>query len=105
MLQYSVLLIRTDPKAGLLGNLRIQVNDILRKQILAWLEEYSIPWQPCGPYASTNGFRSYWGEIYLDIPFDETDERYRLVRDYLENPDGTMRYENIRFYYYRWRLR
>ncbi|AJE03574.1 hypothetical protein [Geobacter pickeringii] len=73
--------------------------DPRRAKVLAWLDEHGITWQECGPVASTTSFRSYLGEVYIDIPFDEADELYCLVRNYLENPDGTMRDENVRFYY------
>lgn len=73
--------------------------DQRRTDALAWLNENGVPWQECGPVASECGFRSYLGEIYIDVPFDESDPQYQLVRDYLENPDGTLRDENVRFYY------
>lgn len=66
---------------------------------MTWLDEHNIPWEKCGPVASETSFRSYLGEIYIDVPFDENDPRYCIVRDYLENPDGSMRDENVRFYY------
>lgn len=73
--------------------------DKRRKTFLAWLDRNGISWQKCGPFASENGFRSYLGEIYLDVPFDESNADYQRVRDYLENPDGTLRDDNVRFYY------
>ncbi len=72
--------------------------DQRREKVLAWLDENVISWQECGPVANEQGFRSYLGEIYIDVPYDENNPQYRLVRDYLENPDGTMRDESIRFY-------
>lgn len=74
--------------------------DPKRQAFLAWLEEQQINWQPCGPVANENGFGSYQGGVYIDIPFDESDERYRRVRDRLENPDGTMRDGRIVFLYW-----
>lgn len=41
----------------------------------------------------------YLGNIYIDVPFDESDSKYQLVREYLEKPDGTPRDERVRFYY------
>ena len=31
----------------------------------------------------------------MDVPFDDNDPVYVLVRDYLENPDGSMRFETV----------
>jgi len=73
--------------------------DQRRDRVLAWLDENKIPWERCGPVASEYEFRSYLGEVYIDVPFGENNPQYCLVRDYLENPDGTMRDENVRFYY------
>ncbi len=73
--------------------------DTRRKKVVAWLRRNHIVWQECGPVASENGFRSYLGEIYLDVPYDEGEQQYQVVRDYLEHPDGTMRDERVRFYY------
>ena len=72
--------------------------DPRRTKAIEWLEEHGIVWQECGQYASEYGFRSYLGEIYIDVPFDENNDTYCLVRDYLENTDGTMRDDNIRFW-------
>ena len=73
--------------------------DLRRTEVLAWLDEHDISWEECGPVASETCIRCYLGEIYLDILFDEADPRYQLVRDYLENPEGTMRNEQVRFFY------
>jgi len=43
-----------------------------RKRILQWLDDESVPWRECGPYASETTMRSYAGEVFIDVPFDET---------------------------------
>lgn len=73
--------------------------DPIRDSVCQWLTEHGIAWQPCGHFAQENTMRSYLGQIYLDVPFDEDDPQYQLVRDYLENPDGTMRLSTVNFYY------
>lgn len=73
--------------------------DLRRVKVLAWLEKNKIPFQPCGEVANECSFCSYLGDIYVDVPYDEENHQYRLLRDYLENPDGTMRDENVRFCY------
>jgi hypothetical protein len=37
------------------------------------------------------------GEIYLDVPFDENDVRYRGLQAFLEFPDGSMRFPDVKF--------
>jgi hypothetical protein len=74
-------------------------HDIQRQKIIEWLDVHKIGWQPCGRFANENGFESYKGELYLDVPFDEQDGQYCLVRDYLEFPDGAMRFQGVQFYF------
>ena len=71
----------------------------MRKTVCQWLTEHYIAWQPCGSVANENMMCSYHGQIYLDVPYDENDPQYVLVRDYLENPDGSMRFETVNFWY------
>jgi len=71
--------------------------DKRRKKVLAWLNKNKIIWQECAPVASEDGFCSYIGDVYIDVPYDENDPQYQLVRNYLENPDGSLRDKNVRF--------
>lgn len=71
-----------------------------RQRVIAWLDEHGIAWQPCGHVANENYMLSYRGDIYVDVPYDTTDSTYELLRDYLENLDGTMRYPTVTFEYY-----
>lgn len=71
----------------------------IRNQVIAWLNANGIAWQPCGHFASENFMVGYKGQIYIDVPFEASDERYQKVRDFLENPDGTMKYADATFCY------
>lgn len=66
--------------------------------ILQWLDSEGIGWRECAQVASETVMRSYAGEIFIDVPFDETDSRYRKVQAFLEHPDGTIRFDDVRFY-------
>ncbi len=74
-------------------------NDSMRETVCKWLTEHQIDWQPCGSVANESSMRSYCGQIYLDVPYDDKDPLYALVRDYLENPNGTMRFDTVTFWY------
>lgn len=69
-----------------------------RSRIVQWLDSERIAWRECAQPASETVIRSYAGEIFIDVPFDETDEQYRKVQAFLEHPDGTMRFDDVRFY-------
>lgn len=73
--------------------------DKRRKKVLAWLNKNRIAWQECVPMTSDNCSCSYIGDVYLDVPYDESDPQYQLVMNYLENPDGSLRDENVHFCY------
>jgi len=70
-------------------------DDSIRETICNWLTEHQITWKKCGDIATEYALDSYRGQIYLDVPFDDNDPVYVLVRDYLENPDGSMRFETV----------
>lgn len=69
-----------------------------RSHIVQWLDREGISWSECGPLASEAVIRSYAGEIFIDVPFDETDAQYRKVQAFLEYPDGTALFDDVRFY-------
>jgi hypothetical protein len=73
--------------------------DPMRETACKWLTEHSIPWQLCSYFANESCMCSYEGQIYLDVLYDDNDPLYVLVRDYLENPDGSMRFETVGFWY------
>lgn len=76
------------------------LQDPERLRVIAWLDKHGIAWRPCGRVADENCMLSYRGDIYVDVPYDTTDPTYELLRDYLENPDGTMRHPTVTFEYY-----
>lgn len=73
--------------------------DTKRQEVCKWLSEHHIHWQICGHIANENSMISYQGQIYLDVPYDNNDSLYALVRDYLEYPDGSQRFETVGFWY------
>jgi len=73
--------------------------DPMRETVCNWLTEHHIAWQPCGYFADENSICGSDGQIYLDVPYDDNDLLYVLARDYLENPDGTTRFDTVSFWY------
>jgi hypothetical protein len=59
-----------------------------RKELIEWFDQNGIGWEPCGHIASENGWQSYSGNIYVDVPWDETDPQFTKVQQRLETPDG-----------------
>ncbi len=73
-------------------------DDPSRHALLAWLDANAIAWAPAGAIASETRLDSYRGQIYIGLPYEESDPRYCQLRDHLENPDGTMRDSHVTFY-------
>ena len=74
-------------------------NHSARQEILAWFKANGVAHYPCGHFASENSMMSYRGQIYIDVPFDESNPEYQKVRDYLENADGSMKMSGAKFCY------
>jgi len=69
-----------------------------RKRILEWFDAEAIPWRMCGHIASENVMRSYAGQVYIDVPYDLNNPTYQDVQAFLEYPDGTMRFDDVKFW-------
>ncbi len=71
----------------------------IRNTVIEWLDSQKIGWRPCGHFANVNAMAGYRGQIYVDVPYDESLPEYKVLEAYLENPDGTMRFPEVGFYY------
>ncbi|PNG12253.1 hypothetical protein CXK97_19930 [Stutzerimonas stutzeri] len=58
-----------------------------------------MAWTECAGFANPNALLPYSGQIYLDLPFDNTLSEYRKLEAFLEHPDGTLRFDKVRFAY------
>jgi hypothetical protein len=72
--------------------------DPKRQALIKWLDKQEITWCCCSAFASEDGFDSYQGQIYIDLPMDEANPSYCQLCDHLEHPDGSMRDEQVCFY-------
>jgi hypothetical protein len=68
-----------------------------RKTIIDWLEANGIGYEECGEYANEKGIDRYRGQIYIDVPFEVNDATYQKLEAFLENPDGTMKFDTAWF--------
>ena len=72
---------------------------IERQNLIKWLEENNIPYMPCGHIASEYGWESYIGQLYIDIPMDDNNSKYKLLNNHLENEDGSFKIKGVRYMY------
>jgi len=66
-------------------------DDANRQELISWLDFNGIGWESCGHVASETGWLSYSGNIYVDVPWDETNPLFAKFQAKLETPDGTPR--------------
>ena len=71
----------------------------VRQQIIEWLDANHYSREDCGEIASVNSMMPYLGTIYIKVPYDLENPDYKKLQRYLENPDGTMRFDSVFFNY------
>mgnify|MGYP006373631113 FL=1 len=72
--------------------------DSNRQDVLSWLEQNDIPYEKCMGLEEEGSIDSYWGDIYIDVPFDLENEQYQILSDYLEDEEGVMKIEGVYFF-------
>ena len=70
-----------------------------RTKITQWLNENGIKWKPCAGYSTSGQIEGYDGTIFIDVPYDKSNEEYRKLESYIENPDGTIKLPYVKFGY------
>lgn len=72
----------------------------IRQQVIAWLSHNQIEWCICGGFADENVMAfGYYGQIYIDVPFDTNNPIYQKLSDYLETREGEMKLPGVKFCY------
>ena len=88
-----------DPDLGITEPTEINRQTLpIRQTIIDWLDEHQIRWCPCMHVASVNMMMSYRGQIYIDVPYDTEPPIYQTLANYLELPDGTMKFREVEFW-------
>jgi hypothetical protein len=74
-------------------------DEAMEAKIMAWLERENIDYCTAGPVSWSGWITGGPLYLYLDVPMDETNEDYKKLCAYLENADGSMRFQNCQFCY------
>lgn len=70
-----------------------------RQSVIDFLENNCISYCPCGNVANENGWTSYQGQIYIDVPFDTESTAYKILESFFENEHGEMIRPGVMFWY------
>jgi|694.fasta_scaffold03827_28 hypothetical protein len=72
-----------------------------RQTVIDWLDANHIYWCPCGEVASENGWNSYAGQIYIDIPFDVNNTQYQKLAEFIQEDEHgfSQKFDIVQFCY------
>ena len=89
-----------DGAEGVLGGNHFAWEQLpIRQEIIDWLEAQGMGWACCGHFADESLMRAYRGQIYIDVPFDASLPEFQALQEYLEFPDGSMRFSEATLFY------
>lgn len=71
------------------GNLREETPFI--KETLEWFKTHNIDYELIGPFSNSGFLSGYYGRYYIDVPYETDNAHYKLLEEYFENSDGTMK--------------
>jgi hypothetical protein len=67
----------------------------LRTKITEWLDSNGFTWEPCADVANIDQVKAYEGQIYIDLPCDDSLPAFGTLTAYLETPDGKSRFKGV----------
>jgi len=93
--QQDVLFLIFDPERTGNG----QYEDMpIRQHLIAWFKQNNIEIELCGPMQRHFLVCPYEGSFYIDVLFDEKDEVYQKVQQYLEDSEGNIKVPFTQFH-------
>ena len=71
-----------------------------RATIIEVLEAENIPYAPCLPGSSESSglISGYYGDIYIDIPYDTNDPTYLRLQNFIEDEHGKCKFPETKFW-------
>lgn len=61
------------------------------KETLEFFKNNDIGYELIGPFSNSGLLGGYIGRYYIDVPYEISDEKYKIIEEYFENPDGSMK--------------
>ena len=99
-LEFRPVIVDPDEDEAFWSQFDVQWEEMpIRQHIIDWLNAQGIGWQCCGHFANPSLMVGYQGQIYIDVPYDKSLAAYQALEAFLENPDGSMRFPEVRFCY------
>lgn len=67
------------------------------EQVLKFCKKHGIEYELLGPERWSGYLSGGPMYLYVDVPFDESNEQYQLLCQEFENENGSMKYDNCMF--------
>ena len=61
------------------------------KETLEFFENNDIGYELIGPFSNSGILGGYFARCYIDVSYEVSDTKYKIVEEYLENSDGSMK--------------
>ena len=69
------------------------------QETLEFFKNNDIWYELIGPFSNSGFLCGYYGRYYIDVPYETSNSKYKIIEEYFEYPDGTMKDENKIFSY------
>ncbi|MGY2461589.1 hypothetical protein [Vreelandella sulfidaeris] len=69
-----------------------------RKEIIRWLDNHAIGWEPCFHMTPGYLFAQYEGTIYIDVAPQAKNPLYQQLLEYLEDESEQCRFPGVGFW-------
>ena len=69
------------------------------KETLEFIKNNDIQYELIGPFSNSGFLCGYYGRYYIDVPYETSNDKYKIIEEYFENSDGTTKDENKIFAY------
>ena len=73
-------------------------NESMRSIVISWLEDHGIGYDLCMGLEQEGYVDTYAGDIYIDLPYDESNPAYQELSLYLEDDQGNMMLDGVLFF-------
>lgn len=61
------------------------------RETLELFDSNDIGYELIGPFSNSGILGGYFARYYIDVPYETSNVKYKIVEEYLENPDGSMK--------------
>ncbi len=61
------------------------------KETLEFFKNNDIGYELIGPFSNSGILGGYFARYYINVPYETTNKKYKIIEEYFENSDGSMK--------------